>query len=273
MKAAFNIPPSAGENNSLHLLVETGDYGVSIIWFIKDPFSVKGLAIFNKPDDEEEINLEEIFKSQEAFLSNISSTTICYDFKETLLIPDDYHDLSAAEVALNLLYGEGISMVLNNDQVTSSNIYNYYRVKKQTEAFFTRKFPANKTFHSSSLLIGHLNKSADILYCIILHNSFKVLLYKDGTLQFVQQFNYSVPEDVAYHLLNVCEQHDIKPLDVQLQISGMIEKKSALYQELYKYFMNITLGFGNNSISALKEIMDLPFHFFSHLTALALCVS
>ena len=164
-------------------------------------------------------------------------------------------------------------MVLNNDLVTSAIIYNHYRIPKEIAAVFTERFPKAVFFHSTSLQLEQLNQETDLLYCIIYHNSLKTILYKEGKLQIVQQFNYTIPEDVAYHLLNICEQFAVKPSEIPLRLSGMIDEHSKLYIELYNYFLNIHFENVADGIYTTDEMKTLPAHFFSHLTSLALCVS
>ncbi len=53
----------------------------------------------------------------------------------------------------------------------------------------------------------------------------------------------------------------------------MIDEHSKLYIELGQYFSKIDFDSTNADVYESREIKDTPAHFFSHLTALALCVS
>ncbi|MEO6668685.1 MAG: DUF3822 family protein [Ferruginibacter sp.] len=272
MKTAFNIPPTVKEISSLNLLIEAGDHDISLIWFTKDPFSIKGLAVYNIRDAYAQSDIREIFSLQNSWLSGLSSVTICYDFKESILVPGKYSS-AIDEEALSLMYGEDHNVIMNKDLVTSAGIYNHYRVPKQIEAAFSQRFPRADVFHASSLQLEQLNQEKDLLYCILYHNTLKAILYKDGKLQIVQQFSYAIPEDVAYHLLNVCEQFAVKPDETKLRLTGMVDEHSKLFVELHSYFEDICFENVADGIYLPDEIKELPSHFFSHLTALALCVS
>ena len=71
-------------------------------------------------------------------------------------------------------------------------------------------------------------------------------------------------------MLNVCNQFNAKHVNVQL--CGMIEKDSALFREIEKYFLTITFPDLPEELSYADEIKEFPTHFFSHLFAFALCV-
>jgi hypothetical protein len=91
-------------------------------------------------------------------------------------------------------------------------------------------------------------------------------------LQVIQNFQYKVPEDAAYHLLNVCERFEVKANDTVLHLNGMIDPDSNLYNELYKYFLQTAFGTLPEIFTYNEEIKKYPEHYFSHLFELAACV-
>ena len=95
------------------------------------------------------------------------------------------------------------------------------------------------------------------------------MLVINGELQILQSYRYKTPEDVVFHILNVCENFEVK--DVGLQLFGMIEKDSALFRELHKYFLNIHFGVLPGNCNYAEGIKEFPAHYFSHLFSLAPC--
>jgi hypothetical protein len=99
-----------------------------------------------------------------------------------------------------------------------------------------------------------------------------VLLRKQGQLQLIQNFEFNTPEDVAYHVLNVCKNFEVDASATVVTVSGMIDANSNLYNGLYKYVASVKfyeLPGNHNYAAAIKEH---PAHYFSHLFALASCV-
>src|SRR4051812_39126902 len=107
------------DNGSLSLLIEVADHGISFIWFSKENFSVKGLVSYNITDNNTAMSTRNILSSMANLLSGLSSVTICYDYKESLLVPEKYNQPAMSSHTLSLVYGENDSVVLNNDFVTS----------------------------------------------------------------------------------------------------------------------------------------------------------
>ncbi|MBC7536619.1 MAG: DUF3822 family protein [Ferruginibacter sp.] len=273
MKPAFNITPTSTGNKPIHLLIEAGSYGMHLIWFTKEAFSVMGLAVYNFTGNDTENDIKEILNLHEGFFKALASVTACYDFKESLLVPAKYNLADGYKEVLALVYGENDDSYFNSDLITSADIYNHYRVPAAIESVLSKRFPAAAMFHSSSLQVEELNKENELLYCIFFHNILKIILFKGGKLQVVRQYSYVAPEDVTYYLINVCEQHSVKPAEVQLRLSGMIDEESRLYNELYKYFLHLEFEKPADDMSTPVELKEFPPHFFSHLTALASCVS
>ena len=127
--------------------------------------------------------------------------------------------------------------------------------------------------HSTSLQLKKADLNLDTIHCIVYPNSIKVLFYREDKIQLVQYFSYNIALDVVYHLLNVCAQHSVEADSITILLSGMIDEKSNLYNEIYKYFLMINLNQLPANVSLSDEVMQYPHHFFSHLISLASCVS
>lgn len=276
MKTAFNILPERDGAEKLNLLIEVGYYGMSLLWFSKDPVDVKGIVVHNFVNKSlaEEISaeIESLLQSNTFFTDSHTSTTICYDFKESLLVPESYHNPAAADSMLGLVFATDKNSNIRSENTSANGIYNVYAVDKGIEALFLRNFPAASIRHTSSLQLQP-KEEGESMHCIFSHNSIKVVIFKGTGLQLVQYFNYNTPVDAAYNLLNCCSQFGISASVVKMSLSGMIDETSKLYDELYRYFLHIEFDVPGDDIRFQDRIKFYPSHFFSHLTSLASCVS
>ncbi len=92
----------------------------------------------------------------------------------------------------------------------------------------------------------------------------------DGKLLLINSFPYKTAEDVSYILLNTCRQLEIK--NIPIEVSGLIEKDSSLYKELYKYFNMVSLASLPVEVHFPGKTDTHPPHFFSHFFAVDSCV-
>ena len=282
MKTAFNLIPDIENTGPLHLIVEAGWYGVSFAWYKKDPLSLEGVLSYNFNERitaaELSTHLEYIIEKEPVFSSQPASVSVFYNFKESLLIPGRYFNDMHSGRQLAAIYGEVSDNILRADLIQqepdiahTEQVHNIYRIPQEVHTVITRNFPGAAIRHSTSMQLAQ-NGDAD-MHCILFHNTVKVILFSRKQLLLVQQFSYKTPEDVVYHLLNTCDKYNVAVTDIVLLLSGMIDAQSNLYQEIYKYFLNVSFEPVSDEVFLSADIKAFPTHFFSHLTALAKCVS
>jgi len=78
---------------------------------------------------------------------------------------------------------------------------------------------------------------------------------------------------VAYHLLNICNLHNILPESITITLSGFVDMQSSLYEEIYRYFLNVQMEQLPQEVDITDEIKAYPTHFFSYLISLIQCAS
>ena len=101
---------------------------------------------------------------------------------------------------------------------------------------------------------------------------FSVVIIKSNKLLLAKTFSYATPDDVLYYLLKCCQQLNISQQTVRLSLSGLIEKDSAVYRELYKYFINLEFESLPADIKLAEALTEHPPHYFSSISKLAACV-
>ena len=97
-----------------------------------------------------------------------------------------------------------------------------------------------------------------------------VSLIKNGKHQLINSFNYHTPEDVSYILLNICHHFDIN--NIKLEISGLLEVNSSLYNEIYKFFTDIEFTKLLTEATYSEEITSFPSHYFNNIFTIDSCV-
>ena len=102
---------------------------------------------------------------------------------------------------------------------------------------------------------------------------FSIIVIKEQQLQLVQTFAYSESADVLYYLLKICASFSISQNAVLLVLSGLIDKESVLYKDLYNYFEYVSFKRNPDSIKLPYTFAKYPSHFFSSLFNLAVCGS
>ena len=195
---------------------------------------------------------------------------VAFDFSESLLIPSKIFKTEEAGVLLNASYGVNNLSTVISESITRWQLYNIFAVPTEVKDWINRKFPTARFWHQYSLdvrnSIGVTEEGR--LQVDFRKTEFVVIAANRNNILLTQTFDYTTPEDVLFYLLKTCKQFSLSRERVELQLSGLVDKQSSLYKELYQYFINI--DFRN---ALWNTGAEYPAHFFTSLNDLAKCVS
>ena len=276
MKIAFKIPPVVNNFSNLHILVEAGKEDIAFLIFSKNPLSVEGFYSYNlnKHISSAEYGsaIKDIISQEDILKQPYASASIFYNFNASTLVPAAHFIDEEKNAVCNIMFGQDKAALCFQENVKGQHIKLIYRVPDKVYETFNHFFSKNIFAHSTSEQINMRSENTNTLHCIIYHASIKILLFKGANIQLVQYFDYESPSDVCYHLINICERFEMPAASIQLQLSGMVDKDSSLFTEVYKYFLHVSFSGALNEVNIAENLQVLPPHFYHHLTALAQCV-
>ncbi len=273
MKTACNIPVLNEEATTCTLTIEAGDQGLSLLWFNDEQQAVKGLVVFNfEAQEKSSDQLSALINSYSELITKAPKLKLFINHSNCLIVPALYNKPEWHASFLELMYGEKEGMKIGADEMNSENCAVIYYLPSDIQAYLKAKTDSGAEKHSNTTILNTYQEE-DLLYCQVFYESVKILLRKQGQLCILQEYRYSSPEDVAYHLLQTCASHDVKPESARLRLCGMIARDSHLYDQLYNYFLDIAFIDCPAEIELQKELAALPPHFLTHLIVLAQCES
>jgi len=273
LKTAFKILPETSLDKTYDLLIEIGRGGFSLTWYSLMPFKMEGLSIYQAQRNSDDFmyadDLNKLLASET--LPPYRSCKICYNFKEGMPVPNTCYDAAAREAMLNDVYGFTTGAVYFTQPVANTEFSYIYRVPKAIDDVLKNRFAEATILHTNACLIA--SKKELELYCVIYNSYIKCILFKGNELQIIQSYDYQTPSDVAYHLLNICNLHNILPESITITLSGFVDMQSSLYEEIYRYFLNVQMEQLPQEVDITDEIKAYPTHFFSYLISLIQCAS
>jgi len=268
---SFNIQASGIYFDSAQLLIEAGPAGISYVIMNTGNY-FQAVVTYTFPDKMNDAQLKEIFQNDNLLQQHFLKTHIFWSYPESILVPPELLNEESNTEILDLVYGDSGKGIIKSDFLYKHNLHNIYRIPQTILEIFEAKFPYATQTHQYSLLVNRKMKDEEELFVVFYTNSLTMMLCKEGRLQVIQNFEYSNPDDAAYHLLNACRSFDVMPNRVKLHISGLIDERSNLYAVIYKYFLHIEFDKLPDDMSFTEEIKNYPPHFFSHLFFQASCV-
>ncbi|HET9826794.1 MAG TPA: DUF3822 family protein [Chitinophagaceae bacterium] len=275
MKPVFKIGNSEELNSSQAvLLMEIGDShcGFAIVDFANQ--MMVQLAYYTVDEKDSWDILQMVFERHAELKQTFRQTIIGYYFPESILIPSKIYRVEETKGLLQSLYGKGQNMLVT-ESVAGWQLYNAYYVPAQMHESLSLRFPTGNFWHVYSVILKN-DIGPDERGKLVVDfktDSFSVVVTRNNSLLLAQIFYYAKAGDVLYWLLKTCEQHSISRNDAQILLSGLIDRQSAVFKELYQYFLNIEFANIVNDIQLSGSFDDYPVHFFSSLYKLASCAS
>jgi hypothetical protein len=193
---------------------------------------------------------------------------VAFDFKKSS-IHSTNTEIQHTKDLLAGLFGNLHEETIITEGISGWPCQNIYTVPQIVKHFVEQKFPSAKWRNQFSVLLLNLSPLPEgIIRVDFRQHTFTMAVCNDSHLLLTQTFEYATPEDVLYQLLKCCQQFSLSQQTVRLHISGLIDKDSALYKELYLYFIQVDfceISWNTND--------GHPAHFFTSLNELFLCAS
>ena len=204
-----------------------------------------------------------------------ANTRIYINNEFALLVPVFKFNKDISEEYLNIVFGEDNGAKKQFEHLnTEPDLMNVFRMPKEWFDVVNQHLISASIHHTYTEVVRRVfTSSTNTSSCLV-----KVQLYathlivaviKDGALQFIQSFTYQSSEDILYYLLNISQRFQVNTNDLSLHVSGSIDFSSSFYNDLGKYFRNITVDNVNPSHLALDKGHH-PSHYFTPFVNLAL---
>jgi uncharacterized protein DUF3822 len=275
LKQVFNITDgSVVDAQQSLLMLESGEKYCCILVVKRKDFEAQKLVYYERERDDEPL-LENVLTAHDEINRLFSDVLIRYSFPQSAMMPSKYYNLEDGKKILQVIYGNNQDVSVLSEYLPDWHAYNVYEVPKSAHTWINRQFHSGKYWHTYSASLKDFSSGADedVLIIDFKTGQFNVILIKSRQLQLTQTFSYAEPADVLYYLLKICREFSVSQKEVKLILSGLIEKESALYRQLYQYFIFISFMGVPGFVKLPSLFREYPSHFFSSLFNLATCVS
>jgi len=238
--------------------------------------SFVALEYYDLEKKDSEQKLSEIFNVSKLARAGSAKVVVVHNTPEVVMIPEKLFGQTNPSAALELIYGDLHHGKILDEKVEGWNLHNVYRVPAGLQDLIESKFTTGEYWHFYSLLLKQMeairqSHNGDELKVIFYPHRVVTALVKSGQLQMVQSFEYEIAEDVAYYLLNICQQFHCDPNTISVQFSGLVDTESPLYTEMVKYFLHVSSDNRSSQFSYVTEFDDYPLHFFTPVFSIASC--
>jgi hypothetical protein len=282
LKPAFQIEvPDISDEDLLQcrLLVEVNAHSFTYTLLNQrnmGPMVVKYFQLDQEKNKQLTETLREILQGEPLLKRTVKETLLVYNFPESSLVPEPLFSMDTNKEIIDIVHGNLQKGLVLSEKIPWWELFNVYRIAPDLHHLLQQQFTAGKYWHYYSLLLKSYKMfdsadGQDCLKVIFYSDKMVVLVIRNGKVHLMQTFHYHDARDVAYHLLNTCRQLDINPEQIRLLVGGLIDRQSALSDELHKYFLQVNFEMIDESIKVTDELKELPLHYFSSILKMAVC--
>lgn len=213
--------------------------------------------------------LKTIFTNEALLNNDFSNVTIIHDNELSTLVPKSLFNKN--HLADYLKFNAKIlkSDFIAYDVIAENNSVNVYVPYININNFIYDKFGTFTFKHVTSVLIESILKMevdsvSTKVYVNVSFDHFEILVLEKNKLLLSNNFTYNSKEDFIYYLLFTAEQLNLDPETLNLILIGAIHEHDELYNIIYKYIRNVSLG----TIKYDFEYVDKPKANYSNFTLL-----
>ena len=273
MKPIFQIssPVSDRQDDQL-LVIRIGERHLGFAISNTDASELYQLS-FYKTDELDGPAVAQIVDAHPELGSAFSRVLIGFDHPQSILVPSSVYKKEDAPDMLKTIFGvNGMSSILN-EPVNGWQLENVFAVPQDVEEYIRSRFNSPVCRHQYTIGIKSLITPAEESSMLVdfRTDEFSAIVVNGNKLLLAQTFFYATPADVIYNLLSICQQLSVPQQSVVIHLSGLIEKDSALYREIYQYFLHIHFRAASWTVPGEQEDREYPSHFFTSLNDLAIC--
>jgi hypothetical protein len=257
------------KSNSYHLSILLNDKDLDFA--VLDTDSNKYLVL------KSEIGTFPKFGTLEKLGNNFKSVTCALAHNKFTLVPSSLFDEENKGSLLGFNHPLEGDEKIHSDTLKNIEAKNIFSISRDSESVIRRQFPNvhfmhNVTSFIEGLLIQNKNNKGKKVFANIHSSYFEVIILEGRELIFSNAFKYKTPEDLAYYILFVYEQLHLNTEEIELILSGEIEKTAQEHSLLYNYIRHVKFASLPDSFKYSYKFDEIAPHRFISLFNQYLCV-
>ena len=246
-----------------HLSIQIGLNGFSFC--IRNNAEVLAIESYNNSLSQ----LEGTIEKNKWLSQEYASTNITISTKKYTLIPASLYKNEDRKKYLELNHIRTEQLDSLADEVKSIGSYAVYGISKAEQDIITTFFPKSTLKHFSSIylpnmLLQHKNSEGKTMIVNVDYKQMHITVIDHSKLLYFNVFNHKTAHDCIYYILFVCEQLELNPEHLLLELMGDVKKDSEFYDLAYTYIRHV--NFAKRKVKLSPNIDSLLEH--EHYTLL-----
>ncbi len=250
-----NTSITTKENLSLSIQFSLDGFSFSIHQGGSSDAVYFGQYLFDQPVNQPEelvTKIEPLFKADKELHYDFDAIDVYYKNDLYTLVPQKFFDEEKLSTYLDYSVKTFSTDLCAFDNLPSIEANLVYIPYININNFLFQNFGEFEFHHYMSLFISKaiaVNQENRLtMYVDFGRALMNVVVINGKEVSLCNSFHFSTPEDCLYYILFTAEQLNIDNLEINLNISGYLDKDSKIYNLIAKYVKNIVFSETKNSI-------------------------
>jgi uncharacterized protein YjaG (DUF416 family) len=251
-----------------HISIQIGLNGFSFC--IHKDSEILGLESYNYPLSQ----IEKSIESNKWIMREYASSNITISTKKFTLIPSTLYKNEDKKSYLEFNHIRSEKLEVLADEIPQIDSYSVYGISTAEQEIITTYFSKSTVKHFSSIHIPNMlanNKNNEDKKMIVNvdYKQMHITVIDHSKLVYFNVFNHKNAHDCIYFILFVCEQINLNPEQLVLELMGDVKKDSEFYNLAYTYIQ--TINFSKRLVKLSPNINSLDNHEYYTLLHQHLC--
>lgn len=228
---------------------------------INSQFKAVGFNAFKFPhciDDQRWCDFVEHIVGSNDFKTAVSGSDTVYSMwdNKVTLIPTALYNENQQQANLEFLFGNTVGLGIRSQELQGQDSIGVYALPSGLSGIISKPI-ANSYLHWLNSISNNTGTVANVT---IGDSQFGLVVRRNDALLFSNWFEIKKVEDILYFIMATLESLSILHSDVELVLSGEIEKNDAVHSAIGKFISNVSFGNRPKNLEYAYAFKELASH-------------
>jgi len=240
-------------------------------YIVLEHYNFKPNQLFEDYLDELEILLD----NHKLLKNSFKEVKLMWLSRKNTLIPDSLFDQSKLKPLLELTHHLDNLDEIHYHPLKYNDSISAFVVPNLVGNLFVKKFSKIKFYNQQIPFINHIIQKHHAEhtkgFVNVQNGFFEFVISKNGQIEFYNNFKIKTAAEMAYFILYALEQNHLDVKNIEIFLSGLIQKDSEQYQMLKKFIKTLKFDHRPEDFTYSYTFNKIPYHTYTNLFNLIHC--
>ncbi len=185
---------------------------------------------------------------------------------QVVLIPAALHAANKSEQNFEFIFGRTDGEQLSEQRLSNSDMVGIRSIPTEVAQLIGKPI-ASSFVHLVNQLCSESSKTT--AHLVLEGKEFALVIFKDSELVFSNWFKFDTAEDILYYVMAALETLKILHTEIEMELSGPIDKGDEVHSTLSKYLSKISFRKRPKNLSYSYSFNEMPEHRYPFIFATA----